>query len=96
MALLLLHFILHKELLAAVRPSWHYTSQHNLRAICCLPTLSYQLLMLCHGKKYFTASLQHSGRQGGITIMDEKVSSKHMREKSGPGTRQPWKVLNAK
>lgn len=46
MALLLLHFILHKELLAAVRPSWHYTSQHNLRAICCLPTLSYQLLML--------------------------------------------------
>lgn len=34
--------------------------------------------------------------QGGITIMDEKVSSKHMREKSGPGTRQPWEVLNAK
>lgn len=46
MALLLLHLILQKELLAAVRPSWHYTSQHNLRAPCCLPIPSHQLLML--------------------------------------------------
>lgn len=52
------------------------------------------------------ASLWHSGWRavekktqlppGRISTMDEKRSSRHMKEKLGPGTRQPWKVLNAK
>lgn len=106
MTLFLLHLILHKELLGVVRPSWHYTSQHNSESFL-LP--SHTVLPAADASamgRNTPASLWHSGwravekrtrlPQGRISTMDEKRSSRHMKEKLGPGTRQPWKALNAK
>lgn len=104
MTLLLLHLILHKELLAAVRPSWHYTSQHNLRATCCLPTLSEHLLTLLPWEEKFQSLppaqwMESSGEQDTASPRqdnDGELKGTIQAHEGEIGTRQPWKVLNAK